>query len=253
MTKPSSFSLITYNIHKGFGVGKLRFLLPEMREALITLNPDLVFLQEVQGKHLKRAEKIAKWPRLPQFEYLAKNTWSHYLYAQNAVYRFGHHGNAILSKFPFTTSHNINLSKQRRASRSLLHGQIPSPTSEETLHLICIHLGLFKKERALQCKMLIARIKEAVPMNEPLIIAGDFNDWRLHLSKPLFEELGLIEAFHHIDGEHARSFPALTPAFCVDRIYFRGLKINEVTCLSGKPWRNLSDHLPLYANFSFLK
>ena len=38
-----SLSLITYNIHKGFGVGKVRFLLPKMREALSTLNPDFVF------------------------------------------------------------------------------------------------------------------------------------------------------------------------------------------------------------------
>ncbi|VEB33006.1 endonuclease/exonuclease/phosphatase family protein [Legionella pneumophila] len=36
-------SLITYNIHKGFGVGAVRFLLPEMRDAIAGLNPDFVF------------------------------------------------------------------------------------------------------------------------------------------------------------------------------------------------------------------
>lgn len=50
----SNISLITYNIHKGFGVGAVRFLLPEMRLALGELNPDFVFLQEVQGMHKKR-------------------------------------------------------------------------------------------------------------------------------------------------------------------------------------------------------
>ncbi|MFI4963660.1 MAG: EEP domain-containing protein, partial [Legionellales bacterium] len=31
--------------------------------------------------------------------------------------------------------------------------------------------------------------------------------------------------------------------------YFRGMKVEEVACLQGNPWRRLSDHLPLYARF----
>ena len=54
----SSISLMTYNIHKGFGVGAVRFVLPEMRDAIESLNPDFVFLQEVQGKHSKREKRI---------------------------------------------------------------------------------------------------------------------------------------------------------------------------------------------------
>jgi hypothetical protein len=68
-----SISLITYNIHKGFGVGAVRFLLPQMRLALTELNPDFVFLQEVQGQHKRREKRINSWPELPQFEYIAEN------------------------------------------------------------------------------------------------------------------------------------------------------------------------------------
>ena len=96
----TTISLITYNIHKGFGLGKLRFLLPQMREAITALNPDFVFLQEVQGAHSRRQKRIESWPDTPQFEYLAENMWPHYVYAKNAVYQSGHHGNAILSKYP---------------------------------------------------------------------------------------------------------------------------------------------------------
>ncbi|WP_412768399.1 endonuclease/exonuclease/phosphatase family protein, partial [Legionella pneumophila] len=72
------------------------------------------------------------------------------------------------------------------------------------------------------------------------------------ISKILAENLGIEEAFVALEGQHARSFPAIKPALCVDRVYFRGMKVQEVACLQGKPWRMLSDHLPLYARFELL-
>ena len=158
--KARSVSLITYNIHKGFGFGAIRFLLPKMREAITNLNPDFLFLQEVQGEHRKRQKRIDAWPDTPQFEYIAENIWPHYVYAKNAVYQAGHHGNAILSKYAFDQFENINLAKIRRASRGILHVQLK--LDEITVHLLCVHFGLFKAERALQCAMLMQRIKDVV-------------------------------------------------------------------------------------------
>lgn len=245
-----SFSLITYNIHKGFGVGALRFLLPEMRAALSQLNPDFVFLQEVQGEHRRREKRIDAWPDTPQFEYIAKDRWPHFAYAKNAVYQSGHHGNAILSKYPFERCDSINLSQINRASRGILHTQLR--VAETTIHLLCVHLGLFKAERAGQYKALLKRIRDVVPPHEPLLMAGDFNDWRRVISQTLFDDLGIEEAFVTMHGQHARSFPAIRPALSVDRVYFRGMKVVSVACFQGKPWRMLSDHLPLYAQFELL-
>ncbi|MCA0403947.1 MAG: endonuclease/exonuclease/phosphatase family protein [Proteobacteria bacterium] len=244
-------TLITYNIHKGFSLGRIRFFLPKMKEALSCLNPDFIFLQEVQGEHRLREKRIKAWPEEPQVEYIASEIWPHYLYAKNAIYQSGHHGNAILSKFPFSRFENFNLSSMNRASRSILHGEIKI-AEDKQVHLLCVHLGLFKAERASQIKTLIQHIEESIPINEPLLIAGDFNDWRHHLSKPLFEELGIHEAFYSLEGKHARSFPAIKPTLCVDRIYYRGLNVVDVQCLQGKPWRTLSDHLPLLARFELI-
>lgn len=249
---PPNVSLITYNIHKGFGFGQLRFLLPQMRNALVNLSSDFVFLQEVQGLHRRRARRIHAWPDLPQFEYLAEHLWPHYLYAKNAVYYSGHHGNAILSKYPFDCYENINLSRVNRASRSILHAQVKISDNGQVLHLLCVHLGLFKAERTSQCQALMKQIRDVVPDHEPLIMAGDFNDWQMHLSKPLADELGIQEAFQQLEGQYARSFPAIKPTLCMDRIYYRGLDIKTAQCLGGKPWRTLSDHLPLRANFDFI-
>lgn len=246
----NSLSLLTYNIHKGFGVGAIRFLLPEMRSAIAGLNPDFVFLQEVQGSHKKKEKRIKSWPEASQFEYIAENIWPHYVYSKNAVYQSGHHGNAILSKYPFDSHESINLSQMNRASRGILHAQLK--INDAPLHLLCVHLGLFKAERAEQCSALIKRIKDVVPADEALIMAGDFNDWRTLISKILADDLGIQEAFVTVEGQHARSFPAISPAICVDRVYFKGIEIQEVACLQGKPWRMLSDHLPLYARFGML-
>ncbi|KTD68731.1 MULTISPECIES: endonuclease/exonuclease/phosphatase family protein [Legionella] len=246
----NSVSLITYNMHKGFGVGAVRFLLPKMRDAITSLNPDFVFLQEVQGEHRKRQKRIDAWPDSPQFEYIAENIWPHYVYAKNAVYESGHHGNAILSKYAFERIENINLANIRRASRGILHAQLK--LDKVTVHLLCVHLGLFKAERIVQFNTLMQRIQDVVPQDEPLLMAGDFNDWRTVISKPLAEHLNVEEAFVSVEGQHARSFPAIRPALCIDRVYFRGMKVQEVACLHGKPWRMLSDHLPLYARFELL-
>lgn len=243
----TSLSLITYNIHKGFGIGTVRFLLPKMRDAIANLRPDFVFLQEVQGEHLRRKKRIQAWPEASQTEYIAEKIWPHYVYAKNAIYQSGHHGNAILSKYPFNKSENINLSNINRASRGILHSRLV--WEDQMIHLLCVHLGLFKAERAEQCRALMQRISEAVPENEPLLMAGDFNDWRTLLSGPLASELGIHEAFVTTEGQHARSFPAIRPALCVDRVYFRGMQVEAAACLQGKPWRLLSDHLPLYARF----
>lgn len=243
-------SLITYNIHKGYSLGRIRFLLPQMREALKLVTSDFVFLQEVQGEHSRRQKRIEGWPLVSQSEYMAQHSWPNYLYAKNAIYQSGHHGNAILSKYPLVSFENIKLSSMNRASRSILHAQIRlGALDDRTLHLLCVHFGLFKGEREEQYQALAQRINDHIPKNEPLIMAGDFNDWRHRLSQPLVEQLGINEAFYDLEGEHARSFPAIKPALSVDRIYYRGMEVMSVNCLHERPWRNLSDHLPLFASF----
>ena len=246
----NQFSLLTYNIHKGFSFSKRRFLLPEMKLAIEKLSPDVVFLQEVQGEHSKREKKQSLWPKVAQSDYIAENLWPHALYGKNATYQAGHHGNAILSKYPFSSHENITVSQWSRASRGLLHVTVMIGSQE--IHLLCVHLGLFKEERVKQVQKLAERIVEHVPQHSPLVLAGDFNDWRRDLFKILEDKLGLTEAFKLLHGEHAKSFPALKPTLHVDRVYYRGLKLLNANCLSEKPWRNLSDHLPLFASFSVM-
>lgn len=249
-----SFNLkvLTYNIHKGFSAGNSRFVLHEIKDAIQTVNPDLVFLQEIHGEQQKHQALIDKWPEESQFQFLADELWPHFAYAKNAIYPKGHHGNAILSKYPIIAWENIDVSLQKRASRSLLHAEILIPELNKKFHAICIHLGLFKMEREQQLITLCQRIESHVPHQEPLIVAGDFNDWRGHAENHLTHDLELREIFKTLEGHHARSFPSWKPTLMVDRIYYRGLKPDLCKHFhKEQPWQRLSDHVPLYAEFSF--
>jgi endonuclease/exonuclease/phosphatase family metal-dependent hydrolase len=242
--------ILTYNIHKGFNAGNRRFVLHQIRDALLTTNADLMFLQEMQGEHLRHEKKIADWPVLSQLEFLAENIWPYHAYGKNAVYNSGHHGNAILSKHPFEHWENINVSPFPWASRSMLHGVIRLPESSQDVHIVCIHFGLLGKERRLQIGKLSARIDSHVPHDAPLIIAGDFNDWLGQADWLLRDHLGLQEIFRQSHGRYARSFPSWMPFLPMDRIYYRGFTPISCERLAFAPWHVLSDHAPLTASFT---
>lgn len=245
-----SFKVLTYNIHKGFSATNLRFILHEIKSLLLHINADIVFLQEVHGERNISNNRFDDWPNNRQFEFLADQVWHHCAYGKNAIYQSGHHGNAILSKYPFIEWENINVSMLRSASRSLLHGTIQIPGIEQKVHIICVHLGLFGHEREHQLSTLVKRINSHIPSNEPLIIAGDFNDWRGRAEHHLHQSLGVKEVFKIARGAYARTFPSWLPVLSMDRIYYRGFNIVSCSHLYGQPWRRLSDHIPLLAEFS---
>lgn len=253
MTQVTSTELkiLSYNIHKGFAAGAKRFVLPHIREVLKSVDADLVFLQEVLGQHNSHAERVGEhWPVEPQFEYIAHELWPHFTYGKNAMYTDGHHGNAILSKHAFVKWENIDVSNNRFEKRGLLHGVISVPNFAQELHSICIHLDLFESGREAQVARLCERINASVPADAPLIVAGDFNDWRQRVSHVLEDQLGLIEIHKNLHGKHARTFPSWFPLLKLDRIYCRGLKFTEAKSLTGAPWNQLSDHAALYATVS---
>ncbi len=244
--------ILTYNIHKGYRSGNRRFVLESMRTRIAETGADLVFLQEIHGSKSSDAgkDRQASYPDGPHFEYLADQSWPHYAYGRNAIYRKGDHGNAILSKFPFVRWENINVALFPGASRSILHGVIEIPESGFRLHTLCVHLGLFEQERRGQLQVLSERIESHVPRDEPLIIAGDFNDWRHRAERHLHASLGVDELFMELEGQHARTFPIWQPLLAVDRIYYRGVQPVSCQCLGSGPWRELSDHAALMGVFS---
>src|SRR3712207_5059773 len=101
-----TLTVMTVNIHKGFTVFNRKFMLPELRDAVRKVGADVVFLQEVLGTHDEYGGKFAGWPEAPHYEFLADDIWPQYAYGRNVVYPKGHHGNAVMSKFPIVHDRN---------------------------------------------------------------------------------------------------------------------------------------------------
>lgn len=241
------FKILTLNTHKGFTSFNRRFVLHELREVVRGVSADIVFLQEVLGSHEEYSTRYQNWPKTSQYEFLADSIWSDFAYGRNAVYPHGHHGNAVLSKFPILRYENHDISIGPRERRGLLHCVLTVPGASTQIHAICTHLGLLGRHRRQQIELLCDLIQSAVPAGAPLIIAGDFNDWRLRAHTFLQSCGGLKEAFVEANGRAARSFPARLPLLSLDRIYYRNARVSRPAVYASRPWSQLSDHAALSA------
>jgi endonuclease/exonuclease/phosphatase family metal-dependent hydrolase len=255
--------IATYNIHKGVTSFRGRPRIHALKNALTSMAADVMFLQEVQGRHDLHALRHAEhWPSESQHDFLAGNS-HHAAYGMNAVYDHGHHGNALLSSFPIASSDNQDVSDHAFEQRGILHCVIQTPKA--AVHCYVVHLGLFAAGRQRQTEALIEAVGHSAPHDGPIIVAGDFNDWGNRLGESLRSRLGVTEVFdrgassghiatlmHQLNGSRAgfkpaRTFPAALPCLRLDRIYLRGFEVESAVVLHGASWARLSDHAPIVA------
>ncbi len=282
----------TYNIHKGVlreFIGLRRVTrIHELRTRLHELDSDLIFLQEVQGQHERHARRFEHWPDEPQDVFLATSPKLRHTfetaYGRNASYLHGHHGNALLSRYPIVGLENRDISDHALEKRGVLHCVVQ--VGRLQVHCFVVHFGLLARSRERQLGALIDWVSREVGADAPLIIAGDFNDWRNRLSERLCGEIGVAEVFDAMRPRKevarraayftrdrfpavessesavaaaasrmvrtARTFPALVPWFRMDRIYQRGFRVSAARVLRGMEWARLSDHSPLVADLELI-
>ena len=235
----------TYNIHKGVqGLGPARRLeIHNLGLAVEQLDADIVCLQEVRRTNRREARYFDRWPAVPQAEYLAPEGYEA-VYRTNAYTRHGEHGNALLTRWPVLEHQHEDMSDHRFEQRGLLHVQVD--VQGQSVHTIVVHLGLIPGSRIRQVSQLQRFIAREVPKDAPLIVAGDFNDWGLHV-KRMLAGFGLFE---FDDARHrAYTYPARLPVVQLDHVYVRGLLPIGLHVPRGRIWWRMSDHLPLIAEF----
>ena len=277
--------VVSYNIHKGRSFGG-RDALADLRLGLHGLRPDVLFLQEVQGRNDQHVALHA------QHESLAAALHMEVAYGCNAVRNRSDHGNALLSRYPILSAENEDISDHRLEQRGLLHGVINKAGRE--IHCFVVHLGLFARGRERQVSQIMDRINRTVPEDAPVLIAGDFNDWNDRLAPLFVRQLGMVEVFAEAPLTHGevprlresvrrlgdmlrgdfepgvartaqvrinqiamrgvsrispppRTFPSAFPWLRLDRIYQRGFAVRSARVLRGRPWTQISDHAPIIA------
>lgn len=234
-----AIKLLTINIHKGVGQLRRRPILEALKDAVSRVGVDVVCLQEIVGGRIGQA---------PQIEALADGIWPQHAYGRNAAGPTGEHGNAVLSRWPIAQVRNHDVSQPGDEARGILHCKLALPGVREGLQVLCVHFGLRETHRQQQLSRLLELLSE-LPTDAPVVVAGDFNDWRNRADARLGPAgLHEVHARHH--GRAARSFPARWPVLALDRIYVRGLAAAQPLPLPRRPWSALSDHLPVGAALS---
>lgn len=232
MVKPTHIQIISFNIHKGIGWINHQPTIGRICQLLHDQNPDIIFLQEIRSS---------------QFDLIATKIWPHYNFGKNVTHKKGNYGNAIFSKFPIQFAQNINLSVAKYESRGMLHVITKVTEHNGELHLLCVHLGLFRNDRVKQIKIITDYVEKNVPADAPLILGGDFNDWNNFAAQHLTSSLKLQEVFLAKQNKFARTFPAWAPMLRLDRIYIRGFSVEKAHRLTANYWRYLSDHIAIEA------
>jgi endonuclease/exonuclease/phosphatase family metal-dependent hydrolase len=254
------FRAATYNICKGATGIAGRSRVHDIRMALHQIDADVVFLQEVQDRNDRRQHGPLQRPAAAQLDFLATSGYEHSAYGINSIYSHGHHGNAILSRYPISSYTNHDISDHALERRGMLHAVV-APAAAPPIHLICVHFGLVKMSRLRQARLVSDFVEQEIPRRAPLIIAGDFNDWQRRVDPELRTRLAVAEVNDASEPNWidwwlpwrprrppARTFPSVAPWLRLDRIYVRGLTVRQARVPRGRSWVRRSDHVPLIAD-----
>jgi endonuclease/exonuclease/phosphatase family metal-dependent hydrolase len=240
VTVTSAFRVITYNIRKGKGPnGRTEVAMRRIGEALGAHGADLILCQEVF--HCARTGDS-------QSGGLAEEMGLSSYYGANKFRAVGHHGNTTFTRLKVQHFDNHDISTNPVERRGALYTRLR--LGKTPLHVFNVHLGLNQWQRRTQVRRIGELVQSVSKPGEPVLLAGDFNDWRRDLERIVLGELGFDDPFADHDPIELRTWHARRPVFALDRIYVKNLRALSAGRLAGSPWSDLSDHLPLMAQLS---
>ena len=233
---PDRIRFLTYNIRKGKGAsGRLDGSVAAIIAALAPKRPDVMFCQEVyhgEQRHIYQSTQIGQELGLAPY------------YEPNRRRRLCHYGNATFTHYPVEVMRNHNISTNPIEKRGVLYLKLQ--LHGHPVHVYNAHLGLNQRQRSLQIRHIAHIISQTAKPGEPVVLAGDFNDWNRRIDRYVIHRMGLVNAFSHLHGRAALTWHVRRPIFNLDRVYVRNLRPSHSERLAGAPWDYLSDHFPLW-------
>lgn len=230
MTLPH-IRIATYNLQKCVGLDMRRR--PDRSLRVINeLKADLVVLQEVD-------KRLPPRPAALPHDLVSRDGW-HILPFGAPGGSLGWHGNAMLARPSLRLRDTQHLELPGLEPRGAILADLDTPFGP--LRVVGMHLGLIRRYRLMQIKVIMREIAKRTPM--PLVLAGDFNEWGNPAALDA-EARGVSFARTH------PSFPALRPIGRLDRIaHCPQIKVLKTGAHLVKPAHIASDHLPIWADIS---
>lgn len=214
---------MTYNIKHGQGVD-LALSTRRVAETILRIDPAVTGLNEVWRREggLDQAGEIARWLGM-EHRFLEAHRR-----AGTAL------GNAILTRGHVVESFELRLARR-------WEGRIAAVARIEIdgvdLRFASTHLSLRRETRAAQLAQLAAEL----PLDLPLVLAGDFN--------ATSAELGPLKAVLTVVDEPPRTYPSPFPVRAIDHIAFSA----HWTLVSLESAKGMaSDHRPLVAELALV-
>ena len=234
----ASLRVVTWNIHKGIGTDR-RYQLERIVHVLRELDADVVCLQEVdQG--VRRSNFDCQATRLSK-----ELGYEHAALGLNVKVQRGAYGNLTLSRYPLEDVHNVDLTIPPKKRRSGLVTRVRHGPKEGWL-LANVHLGLLHLERRVQVRRLLQHLFEGARERQPLVIAGDWNEWGRGLVRSVMKEWRFHIARSDQRPRDHRTWPSRRPVVALDKILYRDpVRCHHVVCVLDEVTRVASDHLPL--------
>lgn len=228
--------VVLYNIHMGFDAqGQLSTA--ALARAVAAHQPDIVVLNEVDRGWMTTGSRdnLRMIQRELGFEYVfapaADDVW----------------GNAILSRFPITSSSVERLPRGRDAMTRSLQTAIIELDENHQIAVVGTHLSHVDVQgdtRIPQVRSLVATVARLRDRGIPIVVAGDLN------AEPASPELqSFTELLQPALPPATPTFPSWEPAVQIDHI----LVSSDFTVLSHHVFDNtLSDHLGIAATLELL-
>lgn len=236
--------VITFNIAHGKGMdGQVN--IPRQAHIIEQLNPDIVFLQEVDmfTKRAGDTNQISEFSKEIGLKYSSMES--------NITIEDGYYGDGIISRFPieFSTNYLMPLTDHKHEQRGILRNRISFGTTK--INLFSVHLSTYLEERILAVKE-VNKIIEKIPENELVIMGGDFNVGVSRLGKgkytfkesPEYEEYKILKKnLDKLQNNKDTWFSSLGQG-CIDTIFYsNGIKINRFKTVDVN---GISDHSIIY-------
>jgi endonuclease/exonuclease/phosphatase family metal-dependent hydrolase len=230
--RPAGTLIASYNVHKCVGSDG-RFDPERISRVIHEIDADVMALQEADSRFGERTGLL-------DLHRLERETGLVPVPVAGAVKAHGWHGNVVLFKRgKLRDVHQVALPGLE--PRGALIAEIELAQGG-ALRIIAAHLGLLRRSRAQQARMIVELMTR--DDETPTILLGDLNEWRLG-------DRSSLNTFQSAFGPlpaAVPSFPAGLPVLALDRILAnRSGLISKVEAHASVLARVASDHLPIKA------